>query len=137
MIQAIKEANGQIDKITETMSLCGDKLTLYSGNDDQIIPLMSVGVKGVISVLSNLLPKETSEMVHKFLDGDIEGAAQMQFKYFPLVKALFSEVNPIPAKAAMAAMGFCEDYVRLPLTVMEDDHKAVLLNEMRKVGLNV
>ena len=109
MIQAIKEANGQIDKITETMSLCGDKLTLYSGNDDQIIPLMSVGGKGVISVLSNVLPKETSEMCHKFLDGDIEGAAQMQFKYFPLVKALFSEVNPIPAKAAMAALGFCED----------------------------
>ncbi|MBR2892873.1 MAG: 4-hydroxy-tetrahydrodipicolinate synthase, partial [Clostridia bacterium] len=75
MIQAIKEANGQIDKITETMALCGDKLTLYSGNDDQIIPLMSVGGKGVISVLSNVLPKETSEMCHKFLDGDIKGAA--------------------------------------------------------------
>ena len=137
MIQAIKEANGQIDKITETMSLCGDKLTLYSGNDDQIIPLMSVGGKGVISVLSNVLPKETSEMVHKFLDGDIEGAAQMQFKYFPLVKALFSEVNPIPAKAAMAAMGFCEDYVRLPLTSMEDATKAVLLDRMRAAGLDV
>ncbi|MBQ4348297.1 MAG: 4-hydroxy-tetrahydrodipicolinate synthase [Clostridia bacterium] len=137
MIQAIKEANGQIDKITETMALCGDKLTLYSGNDDQIIPLMSVGGKGVISVLSNVLPKETSEMCHKFLDGDIKGAAEMQFKYFPLVKALFSEVNPIPAKAAMAAMGFCEDYVRLPLTSMEDATKAVLLDRMREVGLDV
>ena len=137
MIQAIKEANGQIDKITETMSLCGDKLTLYSGNDDQIVPLMSVGGKGVISVLSNVFPKETSEMCHKFLDGDIEGAAQMQFKYFPLVKALFSEVNPIPAKAAMAAMGFCEDYVRLPLTSMEDATKAVLLDRMREAGLDV
>ena len=137
MIQAIKEANGQIDKITETMSLCGDKLTLYSGNDDQIIPLMSIGGKGVISVLSNVLPKETSEMCHKFLDGDIEGAAQMQFKYFPRVKALFSEVNPIPAKAAMAAMGFCEDYVRLPLTSMEDATKAVLLDRMRAAGLDV
>ncbi len=137
MIQGIKEANGQIDKITETMSLCGDKLTLYSGNDDQIVPLMSVGGKGVISVLSNILPKETSEMCHKFLDGDIEGAAQMQFKYFKLVKALFSEVNPIPAKAAVAAMGYCEDYVRLPLTTMEDATKAVLLDRMREAGLDV
>ena len=137
MIQAIKEANGQIDKITETMALCGDKLTLYSGNDDQIVPLLSVGGQGVISVLSNVLPKETSEMVHKFLDGDIKGAAEMQFKYFPLVKALFSEVNPIPAKAAMAAMGFCEDYVRLPLTTMEDATKAVLLDRMRALGLEV
>jgi 4-hydroxy-tetrahydrodipicolinate synthase len=137
MIQGIKEANGQIDKITETMALCGDKLDLYSGNDDQIVPLMSIGGKGVISVLSNVLPKETSEMVHKFLAGDVQGAAQMQFKYFGLIKALFSEVNPIPAKAAMAAMGFCEDYVRLPLTCMEDATKAVLLDRMREAGLDV
>ena len=137
MIQAIKEANGQIDKITETMALCGDKLDLYSGNDDQIVPLMSVGGKGVISVLSNVLPKETSEMCHKFFNGDVKGAAELQFKYFALTKALFSEVNPIPVKAAMAAMGFGEDYVRLPLTVMEDAHKEVLLEEMRKVGLDV
>ncbi len=137
MIQGIKEANGQIDKIVETMALCGDKLDLYSGNDDQIVPVLSVGGKGVISVLSNVLPQKTSEMCHKFLDGDVKGAAQMQFEFFPLVKALFSEVNPIPAKAAMAAMGFCEDYVRSPLTVMEDDHKAVLLSEMRKLGINV
>lgn len=137
MIQGIKEANGQIDKITETMALCGDKLDLYSGNDDQIVPLMSVGGKGVISVLSNVLPKETSEMCHKFFNGDIKGAAEMQFKYFPLIKALFSEVNPIPAKAAMAAMGFCDDYVRLPLTCMEDATKAVLLDRMREAGLDV
>ncbi len=137
MIKGIKEANGSIDKIVETMALCGDKLDLYSGNDDQIVPLMSVGGKGVISVLSNLLPKETSEMCHKFLDGDVKGAAQMQFDFFPLVKALFSEVNPIPAKAAMAAMGYCEDYVRLPLTPMEEDTKAVLMSEMRKMGINV
>ena len=137
MIQGIKEANGAIDKIVETMSLVGDKLDVYSGNDDQIVPLLSVGGKGVISVLSNVLPKETSEMVHKFLDGDVKGAAEMQFRFFPLVKALFSEVNPIPAKAAMAAMGFCEDYVRLPLTVMEDATKAVLLDRMRAAGLDV
>ena len=137
MIQGIKEANGQIDKITETMALCGDKLDLYSGNDDQIVPLLSIGGKGVISVLSNVLPKETSEMVHKFLNGDVQGAAQMQFKYFSLIKALVSEVNPIPAKAAMAAMGFCEDYVRLPLTCMEDATKAVLIDRMREAGLDV
>ena len=137
MIQGIKEASGNIDKIVETMALCGDKLDLYSGNDDQIVPLMSVGGKGVISVLSNVLPKETSEMCHKFMNGDVKGAAEMQFKYFSLTKALFSEVNPIPVKAAMAAMGFCEDFVRSPLTVMEDDTKAVLLAEMRKLGLNV
>lgn len=136
MIQAIKEASGNIDKIVETMALCGDKLDLYSGNDDQIVPLMSVGGKGVISVLSNVLPKETSLMCKKFFDGDIKGSAQMQFDFFPLIKALFCEVNPIPAKAAMAAMGYCEDYVRLPLTVMEDEHKAVLLNEMRKLGID-
>ena len=136
MIQGIKEASGNIDKIVETMALCGDKLDLYSGNDDQIVPLMSVGGKGVISVLSNVLPKETSLMCKKFFDGDIKGSAQMQFEFFPLIKALFSEVNPIPAKAAMAAMGYCEDYVRLPLTVMEEEHKAVLLNEMRKLGID-
>ncbi len=137
MIQGIKEANGQIDKIVETMALCGDALDLYSGNDDQIVPLMSVGGKGVISVLSNVLPGQTSEMCRKFFDGDVAGAAQMQFKFFPLVKALFSEVNPIPAKAAMAAMGFCEDYVRLPLTPMEEHTKAVLLERMREQGINV
>lgn len=137
MIRGIKEASGQIDKITETMSLVGDKLDLYSGNDDQIVPLMSIGGKGVISVVSNVAPKETSLMCKKFFEGDIKGAAELQFKYFKLIKALFSEVNPIPAKAAMAAMGFCEDYVRLPLTVMEDEHKAVLLERMREVGIDV
>ena len=98
---------------------------------------MSVGGKGVISVLSNVLPKETSLMCKKFFDGDIKGSAQMQFDFFPLIKALFCEVNPIPAKAAMAAMGFCEDYVRLPLTPMEENTKAVLLQRMREAGINV
>lgn len=135
MIQGIKEANGNISKIVETMSIVGDKLDLYSGNDDQIVPLLSVGGSGVISVLSNLMPKETSQMCHKFFDGDIEGALKMQLNYLPLINALFSEVNPIPAKAAMAAMGYCEDYVRLPLTVMEDAHREKLLALMREQGL--
>ncbi len=137
MIRGIKEANGSIAKIVETMSIVGDRLDLYSGNDDEIVPLLSVGGSGVISVLSNVFPKETSLMCKKFFDGDTKGALDMQFKYFKLIKALFSEVNPIPVKAAMAAMGFCEDYLRLPLTPMEDAHKAVLLQCMREQGLNV
>lgn len=135
MITGIKEANGNISKIVETMSIVGDRLDLYSGNDDQIVPLLAVGGSGVISVLSNLMPKETSEMCHKFFDGDITGALKMQLDYLPLINALFCEVNPIPAKAAMAAMGYCEDYVRLPLTVMEDAHKEKLLSLMREQGL--
>jgi len=136
-INAIKEASGNISKIAEIAALCGDKINIYSGNDDQVIPIMSLGGKGCISVLSNLLPKEASLMCKKFADGDVKGAAKMQLKYLPLINALFCEVNPIPVKAAMAAMGYCEDYLRLPLTCMEDAHREVLLSEMRKVGINV
>ena len=136
-IVAIKEANGNISKIVETMSLVHDKLDLYSGNDDQIVPLMALGGCGVISVISNLLPKETVELCNKFFAGDVAGAAEMQYKYHYLIDALFCEVNPIPVKAAMAAMGFCENYLRLPLTPMEENTKAVLLKAMRDVGINV
>ena len=134
-ICAIKEANGDISSAVATASLVGNKLDIYSGNDDQIVPLLSIGASGVISVLSNLLPKETSELCHKFFAGDVAGSAAMQFKYLPLVNALFSEVNPIPVKAAMAAMGYCENYVRLPLTLMEEEHEAKLLSLMREQGL--
>ena len=137
MIAAIKEAGGNISKIVETAALVGDKLDIYSGNDDQIVPIMACGGKGVISVLSNVVPAETSEMCKKMFAGDVAGAMEMQKKYLPLTNALFCEVNPIPAKAAMAAMGFCENYVRLPLTLMEKDHEAVLLQCMRDVGVNV
>ena len=130
-IAAIKEANGNISKIVETAALVGDKLDIYSGNDDQIVPILSVGGKGVISVLSNLVPRETSKICRAFFKGDIRKSMQLQAKYLPLINALFSEVNPIPVKAAMNAMGFCEDYLRLPLTVMEDDHRRVLLDCMR------
>jgi 4-hydroxy-tetrahydrodipicolinate synthase len=136
-ICAIKEAGGNISKIVETAALVGDKLDIYSGNDDQIVPIMACGGKGVISVLSNVLPKATSEMCHKFQAGDVAGAMEMQKQYLPLTNALFCEVNPIPVKAAMAAMGFCEDYLRLPLVPMEDAHRAVLLACMRDVGLDV
>ena len=134
-IAAIKEASGDISKIVKTRALVGDKLSLYSGNDDQIVPILSMGGSGVISVLSNLLPKQTSEMCHKFFEGDLEGAREMQLKYLPLINALFSEVNPIPVKAAMAAMGFCENYVRLPLTPMEEGHWEKLRALMEEQGL--
>ncbi len=134
-IVAIKEANGNISKIVETAALVGDKLDIYSGNDDQIVPVLSMGGSGVISVLSNVMPKATSEMCKMFWRGDIAGAAKLQCELLPLINALFSEVNPIPAKAAMAAMGYGEDYLRLPLTPMEDAHKAVLLSIMKSHDL--
>lgn len=136
-IVGIKEANGNISKIVETMSLVHKKLDLYSGNDDQILPLMSLGGIGVISVISNLLPKETCEITRHFFAGDIQGAAALQYKYHYLIDALFSEVNPIPVKAAMAAMGFCENYLRLPLTPMQADNYEKLLSAMRDVGIQV
>ena len=134
-ISAIKEANGNISKIVETVALVGDKLDIYSGNDDQIVPIMAVGGKGVISVLSNLVPAQTSEMCHAILKGDLKRGMQLQTNYLALINALFCEVNPIPVKAAMAAMGYCEDYLRLPLTPMEDEHRAVLLGLMKEHGL--
>ena len=137
MIAAIKEANGNISKVVETAALVGDQLDIYSGNDDQIVPIMACGGMGVISVLSNVLPKETSEMCHKVLNGDISGAMEMQKKYLPLINALFSEVNPIPAKAAMTAMGFCDNYLRLPLVPMDEAHRQHLLQCMRDAGVNV
>jgi len=136
-IAAIKEAGGNISKIVETVALVGDKLDIYSGNDDQIVPIMACGGKGVISVLSNVVPAETVELCNKMFAGDVAGAMAMQVKYLPLTNALFSEVNPIPVKAAMAAMGYCENYLRLPLVCMEDAHREVLLQCMRDVGVNV
>lgn len=136
-ISAIKEAGGNISKVAELAALCGDELNIYSGNDDQIVPIMSLGGKGCISVLSNVLPKESAELCAKMLRGDYKGAAEMQLKYLPLINALFSEVNPIPVKAAMAAMGFCEDYLRLPLTPMEPAHREVLFAEMRRAGIKI
>lgn len=136
-INAIKEASGNISQIAEIAALCGDNINIYSGNDDQIVPIMSLGGKGCISVLSNVCPKESVEICNSFFGGDIKAAAALQLKYLPLINALFSEVNPIPVKAAMAEMGFCEDYLRLPLTSMEEANKAVLFEEMRKVGINI
>ena len=137
MITGIKEANGNIAKIVETKALVGDKLDIWSGNDDQIVPILAAGGSGVISVLSNVLPKKTVELCNKFFAGDVKGSMDMQCEMFDLIKALFCEVNPIPVKAAVAALGYCENYVRLPLTPMEKQHEEVLLECMRKQGLNV
>ncbi|MBO5051549.1 MAG: 4-hydroxy-tetrahydrodipicolinate synthase [Clostridia bacterium] len=134
-IVAIKEASGNISQIAELAALVGDKMDIYSGNDDQIVPVLSLGGKGVISVLSNLMPKATSQMCHRFLAGDLAGARKMQLDLLPLINALFCEVNPIPVKAAMAAMGYGENYLRLPLTPMEKAHEEMLLSLMREQGL--
>ena len=134
-IVAIKEACGNISQIAELASLVRGKMDIYSGNDDQIVPVLSLGGKGVISVLSNLMPKETSLMCKKFFEGDVAGSAEMQLDLLELVNALFCEVNPIPVKAAMSAMGFGENSLRLPLTPMEPQNEAKLLDLMRKQGL--
>ena len=136
-IVAIKEASGNISQIAEVAHLCGDNLDIYSGNDDQIVPVLSLGGKGVISVLSNLLPAETSKMCHDFLEGDVVAARKAQLDLLPLVDALFCEVNPIPAKAAMAKMGFGENYLRLPLTPMEEDNETKLVAAMKNAGIKI
>ena len=136
-IWAIKEANGNLSKIVETAALVGDQLDIYSGNDDQIVPLLACGGKGVISVLSNVLPKESVEICDRYFTGDVAGAMELQKKYLPLINALFCEVNPIPVKAAMAAMGFCENYLRLPLVPMEDAHYQHLLECMKDAGVTL
>ena len=134
-IAAIKAARGTISKVVETAALVGDKLDIYSGNDDQIVPIMSVGGQGVISVLSNVVPAETVEMCNRFFNGDVKGAAALQFELLPLTHALFCEVNPIPVKAAVAAMGYGENYLRLPLTPMEDANWTKLSAIMRARGI--
>ena len=134
-IVGIKEANGNISKIVETAALVGDKLDLYSGNDDQIVPILAMGGKGVISVLSNVMPARTVEICRRFFDGDVAGSARLQCELLPLINALFSEVNPIPVKAAMAELGWCENYLRLPLTPMEEEHWAKLKGIMRDKGV--
>lgn len=134
-IAAIKEASGDLSQIAELARLVEGKMDIYSGNDDQIVPILSLGGKGVISVLSNLLPAETQAICERFLAGDVAGSRRLQLQYLPLIHALFSEVNPIPVKAAVAHMGFGENYLRLPLTPMEPQNEAVLLQEMRAQGI--
>ncbi len=135
-INAIKEASGNFSKMVETVSLVGDKLALYSGNDDQIVPTLALGGSGVISVLSNVLPAETSKMCHLFFEGKVKESMAMQCEYLPLINALFSDVNPIPVKEAMAMLGFCRADMREPLYPMEDAKRETLRALLRKAGLN-
>ena len=136
-IVARKEAPGNMAQMVELVRLCGDKIDIYSGEDGIVVPMMSMGAKGCISVLSNVLPKEAVAMTDACLAGDYAKAAAMQCKLLPLINALFSEVNPIPAKAAVSAMGYGEEHLRLPLTPMEPATRAVLYEEMRKLGVQV
>ena len=134
-IVGIKEACGNISQIAELAALVGDKIDIYSGNDDQILPILSLGGKGVISVLSNIMPRETIEICRSFFAGNIEESRELQLRLLPLINSLFCEVNPIPVKAAVSAMGYCENYLRLPLTPMEEENRARMLSLMRAEGI--
>ena len=136
-IVGIKEATGNMAQMVEIMHLCGDKIDVYSGEDALTVPMLAMGGAGTISVISNIAPKEAVAMTDAFFAGDIAKAAKMQCDLLPLVNACFCEVNPIPAKAGVSAMGFGEEHLRLPLTPMEDQNRAVLYAEMRKLGIDV
>ena len=134
-IVAVKEASGNLSSIAELFAECGDYFDIYSGNDDQIVPVMSLGGKGVISVLSNLLPAETHQLCQHCLDGNFAEAAKMQLEYLKLINALFCEVNPIPVKTAMNLLGACDIEMRLPLDEMDDTNKAKLVSVMKEYKL--
>ena len=136
-IVAIKEASGDISAIAQTRALCGDNLALYSGNDDQIVPIMSLGGIGVISVLSNICPKETHDICQLYLDGQVKESADLQIAYIELVSAIFSDVNPIPVKQALNFMGYAAGPCRLPLDEMSPSAKQNLLNVLKKYNLVV
>ena len=134
-IVAAKEASGNISAIAELAAECGDSLDLYSGNDDQIVPIMSLGAKGVISVLSNIMPRETHDICSLFLEGKVEESRRLQLELLDLINSLFIEVNPIPVKAACALMGFCTSEIRLPLCEMDDRNFEILKSAMTRHGL--
>lgn len=132
-IVALKEASGNITQVAEVIQKAEGALDIYSGNDDQIVPILSLGGIGVISVLANVVPKETHDMVQAYLDGDVRKAAQLQLKYMELIQALFCEVNPIPVKKALELMGFQTKYLRMPLTEMEEKNLERLKKAMEIV----
>ena len=134
-IVAAKEASGNISQVAQIKALCGDDLDLYSGNDDQIVPLLSLGAKGVISVLSNVMPKETHDICALFFEGKVKESAALQLKLLDLINHLFMDVNPIPVKAAMNLMGFDVGECRLPLVSMDDAQIGVLRESMKQAGL--
>lgn len=132
-IVAIKEASGNLSQVAEIAHLCGDNLSIYSGNDDQVLPVLSLGGIGVISVLSNVMPEYTHNMVQNFLDGNVNTATQMQLNAIPLINALFSEVNPIPVKAALNILGYQFGIPRLPLTPMSEEKEKILKDALLKL----
>ena len=134
-IVAVKEASGNISAIAELIAECGDSFDIYSGNDDQIVPIMSLGGKGVISVLSNVLPKETHDICKACFDNNYAEATRLQLHYLDFINALFCEVNPVPVKTAMAELGWCDIEMRLPLCEMDDANKAKLIATMKKHGI--
>ena len=136
-IVGIKAASGDLSQIAKMMSMADGCLELYSGNDDQVLPILSLGGLGVISVLSNVAPRQTHDMVMKFLEGDTAGAAKIQLDAIPLISALFCEVNPIPVKTALNLMGMEVGPLRMPLTEMEDANKEVLKKAMKDFGITL
>ena len=136
-VAAIKEASGNMSQVVELFARCGDKIDVYSGEDGLTVPMLAMGGMGAISVLSNVIPKGAVEMTDAFFAGDLRKAAALQCRYLDLINLLFCEVNPIPAKAAISAMGYGKEFIRLPLTPMEEGNRAKLLAEMRKQGVTL
>ena len=134
-IAAIKEASGNMGQVVELAAKCGSDIAIYSGEDGITLPILSMGGQGCISVASNVVPKTMVSLADTFFRGDVAEAARMQRELWPLIHLLFCEVNPIPAKAAVSAMGYGEEHIRLPLTPMEDAHRAALYAEMKKLGV--
>ena len=136
-IAGVKEASGNMSQVVELFARCGDKLDIYSGEDALTVANLAMGGKGTISVLSNVLPKQAAAMTDAFFAGRVDEAAQMQCRFLPLIKDLFCEANPIPVKAAISAMGFGEEHIRLPLVPMQEDNRQRMLEHMRQLGVNV
>lgn len=136
-IVGVKEASGNISQVAKIMSLTDGNIDLYSGNDDQIVPLLSLGGKGVISVLSNVAPKETHDICEKFFAGDVAGSAALQLKAVPLIDQLFCEVNPIPVKKAMKLMGMDCGPLRMPMTELTPEHEKTLAQAMKDFGITL
>ena len=134
-IAAIKEASGNMGQVVELAAKCGGDIAIYSGEDGITLPILSMGGQGCISVASNVVPRTMVSLADTFFRGDVAEAARMQRELWPLIHLLFCEVNPIPAKAAVSAMGYGEEHIRLPLTPMEDAHRAALYAEMKKLGV--
>ncbi len=134
-IVAVKEASGNLSAIAQTRALCGDELDIYSGNDDQIVPILSLGGKGVISVLSNVMPKQAHDICQLYFDGQVKESAALQLKLLGLINALFCDVNPIPVKEAMNLLGWKAGHCRLPLVDLSQEHLELLKKEMKSVGL--